>query len=45
MPVLADGERYPSTRAIGGDYSRPYEDRREAAGALVAEFVKELQTL
>lgn len=32
-------------RAIGGDYSRPYEERREAVGALVVEFLKELQTL
>ena len=32
-------------RAIGGDYSRLYEDRREAVGALVVEFLKELQTL
>lgn len=34
-----------AARAIGGDYSRPYDERREAVGALVAEFVKELQTL
>ena len=32
-------------RAVGGDYSRPYEERREAVGALLAEFIKELQTL
>lgn len=32
-------------RAIGGDYSRPYAERREAVGALVVEFLKELQTL
>lgn len=32
-------------RAIGGDYSRPYAERREAVGALLVEFLKELQTL
>lgn len=32
-------------RAIGGDYSRPYEDRREVVRSLVSEFLKELQTL
>jgi hypothetical protein len=32
-------------RAIGGDYSRPYAERREAVGALVVEFLKALQTL
>ena len=31
--------------AIGGDYSLPYAERREAVGALLSEFLKELQTL
>lgn len=32
-------------RAIGGDYSRPYAERREAVGALLCAFLEEVREL
>lgn len=45
IPTTIARKYEEQARAIGGDYSRPYAERREAVGALVVEFLKELQTL
>lgn len=45
IPAAIIRQYEEQARAIGGDYSRQYAERRDAVGALVAEFIKELQTL